>query len=469
MTEAQVKALEDTLAGLVKRLDPFLEGEGSFPTLRSRVEAIQKEVEVFKGLNLKSVVESYDKMTARIEGLTETIKRHKGGMYVPGAEDYKFSMLKAIVGAKTGRWKEYDAEHERDVMTQAREKFRATKAAQSVGDDSLGGFFVPDQVIPDVIAAIYTKSVFINAAGEGTQRVSVLDGLVGANVKIPRFDGGVIAFWIGEEDAYVQSLLTVGDITMNPRKLGILVKLTDSILRFQGFGFETLMRNDMVRAAAKKIDYTAAFGRGTNDEPRGIIHTNGVRIYRTETGEVFSSLEDARAVTDWQGGELDFEGLDDMLLAFEEDDVEPDNNSWISSPRYFKRLRNIRSLNFSGQPREQAPFLLGSPMITKQRLADIIGDFDASSQIPSNDLPAERIGGTTTDASPGDDRFTTVFGGDLTNAVWARWGGFEIEDDAGRGAGFVSDHTYVKLRMYSDFGVRQGRRLIFTPDVQVRD
>lgn len=465
-----VKTKEEQLAELALKFNELFEGDDSLPKTIDRVKALVSEVDGLKTLDLQKVVTEVDKLRAGQETLIKALRSSKRGLYVPGVEDQEFSMLKAFVAIRTGDWKH--AMQEKELLDAVREKhganLKATSGAQNVGDDTLGGYFVPDQVIPDVIAAIYTRSVMINLSGEGTTRVSVLDGLVGGNVKIPKFDGGLIAYWIGEEDDYAESQAEVGDMTMNPRKMGILVRLTDAMRRFQGYGFENLLRQDMIRAAAKKLDWTILYGRGTDDMPRGIVHHQDIKIFSAEQGTTYTPAQVAAAsspLDDWDGAELGFDGLMDMLLALEEDDIDIDSShAWISCPRFFHELKKLKIANFSGQTTEQ-PYLIGAPFLSDSALQGIIGAFDKSNQIPSDNLPGESADGTTDSTT---EKYTDVLGGNLMNVMLGRWGGIEIEDDGGRGTGFTSDHTYLKLRMYADVGIRQERGIIWCPDAKVR-
>jgi HK97 family phage major capsid protein len=466
-----VKTKEQQVAELLEKFNGLFEGDDSLPTTISRVKVLQEEFKELKGLNLTTVVQEVEKIRAGQEKLIKQIRSSKRGFYVPGIEDEEFSMLKAFIGIKTGKWKGCEREHE--ILNAVRSKrsevlAKAAAGSQNVGDDELGGYFVPDQVIPDVIAAIYTRSVFINLSGEGTTRVSVLEGLIGGNVKVPKFDGGLIAYWIGEEDAYAESQVSVGDMTMNPKKLGILVRLTDAMRRFQSYGFENLLRQDLIRAAAKKLDWTIAYGRGTDDMPKGIVHHQGIKIFSAEQGKIYTQAQVAAGsspLDDWDGGELGFDGLMDMELALEEDDISlDDSHTWISSPRFFHELKQMKIETTENQT-DQFMYLMGAPYIPDSRLSGIIGPFDKSTQIPSDNLPGESVDGATDSTA---EKYTDVFGGNLSNVVLGRWSGIEIEDDDGKGAGFTSDHTYLKLRMYADVGIRQERAIIVCPDAKVR-
>jgi len=471
------QAILEKAATLLQRLDGFFDEGGEFPTVKDRLKAIEGLAEKVEGLEwtdkLKdfdptSIEEKYEQLKAGQTSIRRQIQNSKGGLYVSGIEDYaeKFNMMKAVIAVKTGNWSQ--AGLEKELIDQVREKHFVGKQSHIAGDDVLGGNFIPDQVIPDIIEAIYTRSAMIDLTGDGQTRMSVLDGLTGGNVRVPKFDGGTIAYWIGEEDTYAESQVATGDMTLQPHKLGVLVRITDTMARLQSYGFDALVRNDMTRAAAKKIDYTALLGTGGNNMPLGLFHEPNVRVFAAEDGNGYANdaaLLAGVGSNGLAGAELDFDSLDDMLLYLEEDDIDVEAQ-WMSSPRFFKRLRRQKVDHYTGQATNQA-YLLGAPMIPDSRLREVIGDYGKTTQMASNQNPG--LGIIAKEGTTNDGKCTGIAGGDFTEMVFGRWSGIEIEDDGGRGTGFTSDHTYIKLRMYADIGYRQTRRLIKCYDAKVRD
>lgn len=442
-----------------------------------RIALLEENMAPFKGVEIGGVME---KLQALDEGMKSIRKQIKGnrhsGLWVPGLEDEpdgKFSMVKACIGVKAGGTQEsfekYEAGYEWKVIEAAREA--AAKSGHVTGIDSAGGYFVPDQVIADIIQAIYTRSVLIDLAGTGQTRCSVLDGLTGNPIKIPKFEGGMIAYWIGEEDDYVESRSKVGNVTMGPKKMGVLTKITDEMRRFAGFGFDQLFRNDMIRAAAKKMDHTVMYGTGTEDMPRGLANMAEIQVYDAAGNTGYDGLAAARSgVADWAESEMDFDDLDEMRGIVEDNDIdveEDDFGSWayISAPRFWRRLRRTKVSNYSGQTAEKA-YLLGAPIIRDETLRGLIGDFDRTTQIGTTKVPGASISGTTTETN---EKCTDVFAANWNEVVIGRWSGIEIEDDAGRGTGFVKDETQVKLRLYADVGHRQPKSIVLCPNAQVRD
>ena len=453
---------EEQVAKLLGNLESFFDESGDFPKIKDRITALESMGARLAGLDPALIMTNYEALKAQQELLANAIKNSKRGLYVPGIENEKFSIVKALLGARFG-FVEMGAEHEGEILKAARDVHERTAA--NAGTGASGGYFIPDQVIGDVISAIYARSVFFALDGNGETRVSVLDGLIGGNVKIPKVTGGLVAYWVGEEDAITESLMGVADITMNPHLMGILMRITATMQRSAGFGYESLVRRDMISAGAAKLDWTIMFGSGGNHTPRGIVNTNGIQIYRAETGALVTGGHAGIAGSgNWEGGTIDFDGHENMKLALEEVDVVEDGSfATISSPRFFSSLKQLKAQQYSGQV-AQMPYIIGPPL-SDARLVDAIGAFAKTNQIASNKLPGASVGATTISANL---KYTDVLVGNLGQVVVGRWAGIEISSDEGRGTGFASGHVYSKLTVSADVAIRRAQELCLCPDAKVR-
>lgn len=455
----------------------------NYADLTEQVTNIQGFAKRFEGLDpsdldMKAVFVEWEKIKAFHEEFAARIRSSHNGMHIPGLgeEKQEFSIIKALCGAYTGDFETYKAGYELEVLKAYREKL-----AQVGGIQSAGGFFIPDEVLADVIPQIFTRSVLINLDGDGMTRVSVLDGLVGGTVKVPKFIGGVIAYWIGEGDEFVESRSKVGDISMTPKKMGILIRLTEEMRRMAAFGFESLLRQDMVRAGAKELDRTILYGRGSSNEPRGVINAiDKAKIVEIETNDADINVNDTVRVFDaenntpWAGvdpadaagGELSFDGLDEMMGMLEDRDIDvEDSAAIIAPPRFIRRLRQLKITQFSGQTSEKA-YLIGVPRLPDERMAEIVGPFDKTTQIKTKTKPGTSLNWPS---ATGASKFGDVFFGNWSELLFGRWGGLEIDTDEGKGKGFTSDHIYVKLRMWCDIGFRHPQAIVVCPDAQMRD
>ena len=468
---------------LAKMLHEKIEKLGaSIPQLVADIKACKAHVEGYKDVDIKSVLTEVESLKATSQMLAKAIANNKhSGLYIPGlAEDAQkntFSIIRSMraikeYGKRAGKdeFEKAGAGYEWEVFEAARAK--ASTTGQVVGIDEQGGFFVPDQVIPEVIAAIYRRSVLIDLAGDGMTRVSVIDGLVGGTVKLPKFRGGVVAHWVGEKDPFVESFATVGRVTMQPKKLGVLVRLTDEMLRFGSFGFEGLLRNDMNKAVAEKVDSTILYGKGTDNEPRGIFRmpVDDGTLEREGNGIILFSAETGAPVTDpdgktWTSTEADFDVLDEMKGALEDRNIGADDDSFafVSAPKYWRKLRQLKVSNFATQTTDR-PYLLGAPMLRDETLRGIIGDFDRSTMVPVTNKAGESIARGTLG---GDSTSGDVVGANWNEVLFGRWSGLEIVTDDGKGTGFASDETLMKMRLYCDVGHRQELGIVATPDVDM--
>ncbi len=493
------ETLEAKLARVFPQLEDFLGEDGRFKTVESKVHALTKLFEGAEKIDIKAVVEQVEKNKAGLEALQKRIRTTKRGVDLQGAENEKFSLHNTLRAYGLCRSPEFrnashkaifesvGAGHEFEVLKMV-DRARAEKKdlvyddeavmkLQSVGDDQLGGFFVADQLIPDIIGPIYTRSAFINATGEDGDRtrVSVLDGLLGGRAEIMKFDGGVVAFWLGEQDPVTESAAKTGSMFLSPKRLGCLVVMTEAMRKFGARGFDALLRRDMTRAMAKKIDLSIAYGIGGENQPLGIAKAaiaKGIKVFQAKQSGTDPKVDDSgvvdpATVTDWAGARLDFEALEKMKLALMEDNVDEDDTfAFISSPRYFTWLKTIRLPQFAtGADETKSPFLLGMPMIPAARLREAIGDFAWTSQIPSNAKPGAGIDGPTTSSAL---KHTDVFAGNFGEVIFGRWAGIEITTDQGLGKYFDSGKEQIKLVTYVDVGIRQPRALIVCPNAQVR-
>ena len=141
------KTKEEQLAEIAVKFNELFEGDDSLPKTIDRVKTLVADVDELKTLDLAKVVVEVDKIRAGQEKMVTALRSSKRGLYVPGVEDEEFSMLKAFVAIRTNNWKHAMAEKE--LLDAVREKhgetLKATSGSQNVGDDTLGGYFVPAQ------------------------------------------------------------------------------------------------------------------------------------------------------------------------------------------------------------------------------------------------------------------------------------------------------------------------------------
>lgn len=103
-----------------------------------------------------------------------------------------------------------------------------------------------------------------------------LGGLVG-NIDIPKQLSGATAYVVGEDTDVDESAGDFGQVGMTPHTVGARSTISRRLLMQSTPDIEGLVRLDLSKAVAQKIDYLGLYGSGT-DEPTGIRYTDGVNV-----------------------------------------------------------------------------------------------------------------------------------------------------------------------------------------------
>jgi HK97 family phage major capsid protein len=101
-------------------------------------------------------------------------------------------------------------------------------------------------------------------------------------VQFPKLTGASTAYWVGEGSAVTESQPTTGNLDLQAKKLGVLVKLNNELLRFASPSAEGLVRLDMARAAALKADLAMLEGTG-GTQIKGLITYSGIATHTAST------------------------------------------------------------------------------------------------------------------------------------------------------------------------------------------
>ena len=116
------------------------------------------------------------------------------------------------------------------------------------------------------------------------QCLAILQGLV----EIPKQTGGATAYWPGENAAITGSDLTLDQLSLSPKAVGCLVKLSNRLIQLSNPSAEVMVRRDIATALALAIDLKALRGDGTSNTPTGIANTSGINTVAIGTSaEVF--------------------------------------------------------------------------------------------------------------------------------------------------------------------------------------
>lgn len=140
----------------------------------------------------------------------------------------------------------------------------------TVGTASAGGNLVATELLAGSFIDLLRNESALDQAG-----ATVLTGLTG-NVAIPRQSGSATAYWVAESGAPTESQQTVDQVTMQPRTVAAYTDYSRRLTLQASIDVENLVRRDLARVLALKIDYAGLYGTGTNSEPLGLKSTTGI-------------------------------------------------------------------------------------------------------------------------------------------------------------------------------------------------
>lgn len=225
--------------------------------------------------------EAFGKYKAEIE--RKYASRHLPGLDVDSQEIKNFSMARLVHGLARGNVARY-APHEFELCTAAlngmdEEDLTSTQKDMIAGTDTAGGFLVPVQVMESQIIPILQATVIAFQAG-----VMRMPGLSGSPVVIPKITGavtgglnsGLNVQGVEETEAPTKDDLTLGQISMFPHDAFATTTLSNRLIAMSMPGADQLVRQQLVRDVALKVDNWIFNGLGSASEPRGIFQATGI-------------------------------------------------------------------------------------------------------------------------------------------------------------------------------------------------
>jgi len=382
----------------------------------------------------KGIQEGVSDCTKAIDAIREEQRRQseeittlksKNAVSVPGLEEEKkngkdFSFAKACLGIATGDWQGRGFEHE--VLTSAKQK------ALSYGTAADGGYVVPEEYINDMIELIRSNTV-IDKLGVTNITPSF------APVKIPKQTGGATAYWVSENAEITQSQQTFDEVSLEPKMVAGITPMSRRIAELSDPSMEAIVRRDIAQVIARAIDIKALEGDGTNDTPTGILNTSNILTYSVGT--------DGDAVNYALFSEL--EGL------LEDNDTLKGNLAFVALPKIFRKLKNQRIAQFSGQT--DGEYII-PPLVSNAELAQALGySFESTTQIDAT--------GTKGDGT----NLTSIYFGNWQDMVKAMWGSLILDATTSGAGAFEKHQILIKAVAEVDVAVRHPESFAVATDV----
>lgn len=195
-----------------------------------------------------------------------------------------------------------------------------TKALGTLSDIA-GGSLVDFPAMGELIELQRNLECFSAA---GAQEVALPPN---GRLQFPKQTGGSTAYWVGEATSITESQPSTGSLDLQAKKLGVLVRLNNELLRFASPSAEALVRLDMARSAALKADLAMLEGTG-GTQIKGLL--------------TYSDIGTRTATTTGANGDT-FQPEDVAMMEAALPDAVVGPTAWVMRKQMFAALMNRRA------------------------------------------------------------------------------------------------------------------------------
>ena len=135
-----------------------------------------------------------------------------------------------------------------------------------VGEDTEGGYLVPDEFERTLIKALEEENIF--------RRLANVITTSSGDRKIPVVASKGTASWVDEEGAIPESDDTFGQVSIGAFKLATMIKVSEELLNDSVFNLETYIAREFARRIGAKEEEAFFVGDGAG-KPTGILAATG--------------------------------------------------------------------------------------------------------------------------------------------------------------------------------------------------
>ncbi len=288
----------------------------------------------------------------------------------------------------------------------------------TAGTPALGGFTIPQILIPDYIKFLYANTILDKL---GVQKVPMPAG----NFSLPRMDASSAVGWVGETESKDETNQGFGAVNLRAKKLKAMTAISNTLLRQNVVGLDSWVSMDLQTQARIALDKAFLYGLGTEFTPKGLKKITGIQ---TAGGTTTALAVDTPI---------------DVMALLEEANVPMINPFWILSP--------IGKAWMSGKAFASGPFAWAEEM-NKLKTLNSVPFVSSSSVEKASDLTYSDFW--------------------LLDAALVLWGvSYDLSIEMSREGTFTSggqtvsafdqDLTLIRVIGEHDFAVRQPKAVVY--------
>ncbi len=289
-------------------------------------------------------------------------------------------------------------------------------------NETLGGSLVPPAEQGELIELLRNKEALVNAGA----RVVPLPAQ--GRLKYPRQTGASLTYWVGENAPITSSDIQTGEITLQAKKLAVLIKAPNELIRFASPAAEALMRDDMTKSLALGLDLAGLEGVGTDNMPRGITLMQNI-----------NRLTSSQPNTN--GDSIVGQDIYRMVAAVEESLGEFE--TFIMRPKTLYKYYQLR-FDAVAQNDSRGGFLFSLIREAGEGVQAALAGFPV---VKSTQISQSRGKGTATN-------LTYILGGQFSDLLIGMFGAIEFAATTLGDTPFVNDQTWVRGILSADIQAR---------------
>lgn len=298
-----------------------------------------------------------------------------------------------------------------------------------------GGSLVPPPEMGELIELLRNKEALVNA---GARTVPLPPQ---GRLKYPRQTSASQTYWVGENAPISESQVGTGEVTLQGKKLTVLIKSPNELIRFASPAAEALFREDMTKSLALGLDLAGLEGQGGDNVPLGIIYMQDInRITSSQPGQ--------------NGDALVGQDIYRLLAAVEESNAEYEGT--IMRPKTMYRYEQLRA-DAVAQGDAQGLFLFSPTRdpgnLSKPMLAGY--PVTKSTQVSQN-----RTKGNASN-------LTYVVGGMWSDLLIGMFGAIEFAATTQGDTAFANDQTWVRGILTADIQARHQSAFVLLDNLLV--
>lgn len=299
-----------------------------------------------------------------------------------------------------------------------------------------GGALVAPPEMGELIELLRNKEALVNAGA----RVVPLPPQ--GRIKYPRQTMASTTYWIGENAPIPNSDIGTGEVILQAKKLAVLIRMPNELVRFASPASEALIRDDMTKSLALGLDLAGLEGAGGDNRPLGIIQRQNI-----------NTVTSGRTKAD--GDELVANDVYRMIAAVEESNAECE--SFIMRPKTLHKYYQLRSDSVA-QGDRQGVFLFN---MIREGGDGVAGPTLAGKKvITSTQVSQVRAKGTSTS-------LTYILAGMYSDVLIGMFGAIEFAATTQGDTPFTNDQTWVRGILSADIAVRHEAAFSFMDNLDV--